>query len=304
MLSYAKHIQTDERFFVTWLATTTNKTISLKCGTFPLIDGIELGGMTEVWPWGQKWFPGQFPVSSYQSFYWPVRGGGSADYLLFTLSSEPWLSVINYRHQGYQKKEKESPKRVYFAHKMWPWENKAELQFSHCKTKNSWKKSNKQKTHERWRADNPLRSDESTQASDKSTRRTAQRWQKTQIHLKKKKKKWPTEDEEGKKRPQKNQTRLIPCYSGHFLQQKCFFFHLFFFFCVFFLICFSSTETCTKNVQHEAKKAVHNHRREGKRKNPQNCIREEKKTHLEDLFCFSFCKLEEKKRSFRCSLCL
>lgn len=56
-----------------------------------------------------------------------VRGGGSADYLPFTLSSEPWLS-INYRHQGYQ--EWRGEKRDRFAHKMWPWENKEELQFS------------------------------------------------------------------------------------------------------------------------------------------------------------------------------
>lgn len=36
-------------------------------------------------------------------------------------------------------------------------------------------------------------------------------------------------------------------------------------FICFFVIRFSSTETCTKNVQHEAKKAVHDHRQGGKK---------------------------------------
>lgn len=31
----------------------------------------------------------QFLSAPTRSFYWPVRGGGSADYLPFTLSSEP-----------------------------------------------------------------------------------------------------------------------------------------------------------------------------------------------------------------------
>lgn len=78
----------------------------------------------------------------------------------------------------------------------------------------------------------------------------------------------------GKKRPKKNQTRLIPCYSEHFLQQKCVFFHL------FFVIRFSSTETCTKKVQHEAKKGVSQPqaRREGKRKKILRTASERKKS--------------------------
>lgn len=52
---------------------------------------------------GQK--KDSFWNNSYQSFYWTEREGVSADYLPVTLSSEPWLSFNNYRHQGNKNKK-------------------------------------------------------------------------------------------------------------------------------------------------------------------------------------------------------
>lgn len=100
------------------------------------------------------------------------------------------------------------------------------------------------------------------------------------------------------KRPQKNQTRLIPCYSGLFLQQKCFFFHLFF--CDSTLLDGNLYQECATWSKKSSSRPQA--RREGKRKNPQNCIREEKK--LEDLICFLFVNWRRKKKEALDALCV
>ncbi len=161
-----------------------------------------------------------------------------------------------------------------------------------AKTAEKW--ATRAKTHERWRADNPLQSDESTQPSVKSTQRPAQRWQKVQIHLPKK---GLTRMWRGKKTPEESNT-INPLLFRKLSPTKMFFLSSVF---LFFVIRFSSTETCTKNVQHEAKKAIHNHRRKGREKILRTASEQEKPWGLN---LFSFCNLKEKKRSFRCSLCL
>lgn len=192
------------------------------------------------------------PVSSYQSFYWPVRGGGSADYQPFTLSSEPWLSIINYRHQGYKKMERKVRKETDSPIKCDPGKTKwnySSLQKQLKKEQQEQKPTTGGEPIIHCDRTSPLR----LQLNPHREQRSVDK--KVQIHLPKNglPRMWS-----GKKDPRRTKHDYL-LVTQDISSTK----NVFSFIC-FFVIQFSTTETRTKNVQHEAKKAVHDHRQGGK----------------------------------------
>lgn len=143
---------------------------------------------------------------------------------------------------------------------------KTKWNYSSHTAKTAEKRATRAKTHERWRADNPLRSGESTQLNPHREQRSVDK--KVQIHLPKNglPRTWRE-----KKTPEEPNT-ITPCYSGHFLQHECFFFHLLF--CDSILLDGNLYQECATWSKKSSSQPQA--RMEGKRKNPQNCIREEK----------------------------
>lgn len=142
------------------------------------------------WQW---WLSGGQKVSTTaptRVSYWLVREGMVVDYLPVTLSSEPWLSIINNRHLGYQREQK--------------------------RCTNSWKKEEEEEE------DNPLRPGRVHLGFSSIHKRSsaAKTKKRLRIHFPKK---WSTEDVMERKNTPEKQRWLVPRYSGQLLWQKtCF----------------------------------------------------------------------------------